>query len=86
MADGKEWGSQAIGISTERRACQAHDTKRSDWHGTGRPKPGRANKNNLSITRSIKQKNSLSQPTDYLIEPKFLNVHLSAVFTVAFNV
>jgi hypothetical protein len=52
------------------RACQAHDTKRSDWHGTGRPEPVRHNQNNLSTMRSIKQKNSLSQPTNYSIDPK----------------
>jgi len=61
MANGKEWDSPAGGISTGRKARQAHDTKRSDWQGTGRPEPVRSDENNLSTTRSIKQP-SLFQP------------------------
>ena len=56
MANGKEWYPMTMGLSTERRASLGHDTKRSDWHGTGRLEPVRSNRSNLSTTRSIKQK------------------------------
>jgi len=55
MANGKEWGSRVERISTGRRVCQAHDTKRSDWHGTGRPEPVRSDTNHLSTTPSMQQ-------------------------------
>ena len=62
-------GSQAEGISTGRRARQAHDTKRSDWHGTGRLELVRTDENNLPITQNMKQRNSFPQSTNYSIKP-----------------
>ena len=77
MANGKERDSTAIGISTERRACQKHDTKRSDWHGTGRLEPVRAHQSNLSTTRSIKTDKLLISTHISFKRAKFVKENLS---------
>jgi hypothetical protein len=54
MANGKESAAITRGPSTERKACQGHDTKRSDWRDPARLEPGRRHTINQTTTRSPK--------------------------------
>jgi hypothetical protein len=54
-ANGKECPAMARRSSPKRKACQGHDTKRSDWHDPVRLKPGRRHRINHTMTRSQKR-------------------------------